>query len=122
MLSEFFCIPKFTSVLNEIGRKELLKDLNFTIQILVDSIKTNNSLEMKLASQIENFLIERINECIENAKFSELPVPTICRILDQSKGKFDHNLLVDFILESVETRFVLLKFVELQKLTDEKVE
>ena len=121
-LSEYFCIPQITSILDKISRDELFNDLNFTIQFLLDSETEKNRLETKLSSKIENFLKERINECIKNAKFGELNVPTICRIIDQSKEKVDQSLLVDFILESIDTRFILLKFVELQKLADNEVE
>ena len=79
-------------------------------------------LETKLTRKIERFLKEYIDECFKNEKFKELQILTICRILDQSKGKFDHYLLFDFIVESAKTHFILLKFVEIYKLTDEKVD
>ena len=121
-LSEYFQIPQFTSILDNISRKDLYKDLNFTIQILLDSETAKDSLETKLTCKIENFLKERINECIKNSKFKELPLPTIFRILDQGKENVDQNLLVDFICESANTRSILLKFVEIDKLEDKKVE
>lgn len=121
-LSEYFCITKFTTVLDKISRKELLKDLNFTIQFLIDSQKVNDHMETKVTSKIESFLKEQINECIKNDKFRELPISTLYRIIDISKEKVDNNLLVDFILKSDSSHFILLKFVELQKLTEKKIE
>ena len=56
----------------------------------------NDSLETKLVSKIENFLRVRINECIKNAKFCELPVSTICRIVDQCKEEVYLTLLIVF--------------------------
>lgn len=107
--------------LDVISREELFNDLDFTIQILINSEAEKNGFETKFISQIEKFLQERINECMKSGKFGELPIPTIYRILDESKEKFDHNMLVDFIFESIETRFIMLKFVELDKLREDKV-
>ena len=105
-LSEYFCLHDFTATLDSISNVFLLNDIDFTIQILADSETEKNGFETKLLSKIENFLKERINECIENAKFRELPLPTICRIVEQSQQIIDHNLLLDFIFESAETRFI----------------
>ena len=121
-LSEYFVIPRFIRVLDDIRQKELFNNLEFTIQLLLNSESTDNNFETKLTSKIEIFLSDRINELIKNRKFSELPVTTIFRILDRSnKEQINVNLLFNFILESVETRFIMLKFVKLHKLTDDNV-
>ena len=111
-LSEYFSIPKFIDELDNISQKELFNDLNFTIQILLNSESVNNDFETKVTSKIENFLTERINECIKNEKFNKLPIPIICRMIERSKEKVDYNLLAEFICNSIETRFILLKFAD----------
>ena len=99
------------------------KDLNLSIQILIDTESTSNEDKTDLVSKIENILRSQINLCIENQKFGSLQVPTIYRIIEGSdKEIIDHTLLLDFILKSVDTRFTLFKFVELQKLKEEKIE
>lgn len=120
-LSEYFCTQKITTKLDNISQKEILNDLNFTIQILLDSDTAKSSLETKLSSKIENFLVERVNDCFNNLKFNKLPMSTICRIFDKSKEIVSHDLLVDFILKSATTRFILFKYVELHKMKDDKV-
>ena len=66
---------------------------------------------------------ERVNECILNCKFKELDISTIYRIFEgKDKYELNHNLLIDFILESISIRFIFLKFVELDQMSDEKIE
>ena len=121
-LSEHFHTQKVTFVLDKIMQEELTTNLDFTIQILIDLETSKKRLETKLMNKIENFLKEQINECIVSAKFGELPVSTIYRIIDQSKEKVDHDLLVDFILESIESRFIMFKFIKPNKLREDKVD
>ena len=115
------------SPLSDANQDKLLetasKDLNLSIQILLDTESTSNEDKTDLVIKIENILRSQINLCIENQKFSSLQVPTIYRIIEGSdKEIIDHNLLHDFILKSADTRFTLFKFVELQKLKEEKIE
>ena len=46
---------------------------------------------------------------------------TIIRVLEESKETIDNDLLVDFILETASTHFVMFKYVELNKLSEDKV-
>lgn len=123
ILSEYFCIPRFTREFDKIIRNELFDDLDFMIQILLDLKTSENNNETKLTNKIVNILTNRVNECIENQKFNELPVSIIYQIIDESnKEDVNLNSLVDFILMSADNRFTLLKFVELHKLTEDKIE
>lgn len=122
-LSNYFCIPRFTQKLDKIMREELLNDLNFSIQILIDSQSATDNNDTEFTSKIEDLLGNRVNECFKIQKFGELPISIIYRIINKSdKEKFNHDLLIDFILESISTRFILLRLVELHKLTDKKLE
>ncbi|KAK8837309.1 hypothetical protein M9Y10_036740 [Tritrichomonas musculus] len=123
ILSEYFYIPKFTRELDNIGINELFNDLDNTIQILLDSKSVDNEFETKLTDKIEKILATQINECFEHPKFSELPVSSIYRIIERSSEEnVDINLLVDFILKSSTTFFTLFKFVDFQRLTEDKIE
>ena len=123
ILSEYFNIPKFTNELEKIYMSKLNQDLSFNIQILIDMKTMNNKLGTKLTIKAENFLSDRINECFENRKFSELSAPTIYRIVNGSKEEnINYNLLVDFIINSIDTRFTLLRLIKLEKLTDDKLD
>ena len=120
-LSEYFCISKLMDELDNISREELFNNLDFTIQILIDYKSIKNSIETKLTNKVEKFISERINDCIKNSKFKELPIQTINKVLDQSKDIVDQNLLVDFILESAECRSNLLKYLDIHKMSNKKV-
>ena len=119
-LSEYFCIPTITTELDKISRDKLFQDLNFTIQTLLDYERLNDNSDSKLQTKIESILKTRINECLSNPKFKELSNSTIFRILEGSKEEIDHNLLIEFIIESASTRFVMFKFIEIDKLRYDK--
>lgn len=118
-LSEYFNIPKFTHELNNFIKIKLYEDLGFTIQMLIDS-NEENDFESKLTSQIEDFLTKRIDECFSSQQFSNLPVSTLYRIIEKAQQNVNHNLLIDFILETAEERFTLFLLVDYKKLTEEK--
>ena len=100
ILSKHFHIKKLSKELTSIMENKLSSDINFSIQLLQDSEKTDNEYETDIASKIENFLITHINECILNPKFGYLQISTIYRILNKSDKKtVNYNSLVDFILE-----------------------
>lgn len=120
-LSEYFCATAIATELDKISCEKLFQDLNFSIQVLLDYGQIKNGYESKLLIRIENFLRTRINECLSNAKFKEVPNSTIFRILDESNERIDSNLLLEFILETASTHFILFKYVELDKLRDDKV-
>ena len=121
-LSDYFDIPKFIQELDEINQNEIYKDLNFTIQILEDLLSTENENDNKFQNKIENFLTNRINECIQNRYFGELPISTIYRIIEKSNEEdINQDFLIDFILKSIDTRFILFKFIKLCKLKEETI-
>ncbi|WP_334089839.1 coiled-coil domain-containing protein, partial [Helicobacter typhlonius] len=124
-LSKHFCISKLTNLLDKKMENFNDNDLNFCIQILLDETEKSNE-ETEIVSQIENILKTRVNECMKNDKFKELPIPTIYRIIESaiksSREKFDVNNLLDFIIESTENRFILFRFVELDRLSKDKLD
>ena len=121
-LSKYFCIPKIIQALDEIRQNELFQDINFSIEILHGNISSKDTIETYLACQIETFLSTRINKCIENSNFEKLPISTIYRIIEKSNKKvINHNALLDFIISSIETRFILFKFVEFHKIEEHKI-
>ena len=121
-LSKHFCIDKLTKFLDNKKDELFLNDLNFSIQILQD----NKDTEIELCKEIENFLTRRLKECMKNSKFKELPIATIYRIINSAittnHETVDINKLFDFIVESTKKRFILFKFVELDRLSKDKLD
>ena len=79
---------------------------------LTKNKQMNNLIHIDLpTNEMEEDLIE-INidqEDIQEKKFWELQISTIYWILNKSQERIDHNLLIDFIIESSETRFIFFK-------------
>lgn len=72
---------------------------------------------------MENILSEKINECLMNDKFAELPISTIYRIVKRRKSKgIQSDKLFDFIKKSISKFFVLFQFLELQDLSENRIE
>ena len=122
-LSEYFIIPQLTAELDKISEEKHFKDLNFTIQTFQNFSKTGQSQETTFMSKIEKYLSSRIKECIENRIFHELQFSIIYRILEKrAKENINNDKLIEIILERIERKFTLLIFVELHKMSDEKVD
>ena len=132
-LSKYFQILRLTRALDKIYHSKLCADLNFSIDTLIYSEHESNEIEndFKVKKKktendflvkIENFLSERINESLSNNKFGRLPVSIIYRIVEKcDKKRLNVNVLNEFIFESIEKRFVLLKFVDLHKIQNENL-
>ena len=103
-LSKHFCIGKLTTLLDNIMENLNDNDLNFCIQILLDCQEQEQTKEEEtgISSKIENIIKTRVNECLKNDKFKEVPIPTIYRIIDsvirKDRERVDVNNLLDFII------------------------
>lgn len=70
---------------------------------------------------MEQLLVKRINECLQNENFKNFPNPIIYNILEKSdKKQIQDNLLLDFIGQSIDKFFVLLRFVNVQRISIQK--
>ena len=91
--------------------------------MMVDHYSTRDDdilLQDNFSEEMEELLIEHINEFLEKDNISQLPVSVIYRIIEKSrKEDISSDLLYEFICKSVETRYVLFTFVEVEKLREE---
>lgn len=96
-LCKYFKSNKY-KILDNIFKKELFSDLEFSIRILRTSRFAQSDNETELTAKIENYLSHHVNECIKKEKFGELPISTISRIIEKNGiEKVDMASLVDFI-------------------------
>ena len=99
--------------------------LIFVYQILLDNQEKTNKEETEILNKIENIIKTRVNECLKNDKFKEVPIQEIYKIIESAisndRESVDVNILLDFIIESASTRFILFKFVELHRLSKDKL-
>lgn len=103
----------------------------FKNEVFIFSIETGENIE-----EIFRFLIKRIifkHKEIENSnvkkkhkkrrhKFQNLPVSTVYRILEKSdRNNIPSDLLFEYIAKSIEERFVLLCFIDVKSISDQKM-
>lgn len=103
--------------------KEHSNDIDFLLTMIINQQTTedfDDNLNFDLSFDIEDILKDNIEKCIINKKFGKLPISTIHRILDKCNEKQNFNdLLYEFIVESIEERYTLFKFVRFQSLSEE---
>lgn len=122
-ISEFLQIKKLLFNLNHYFKNQT-NAIDFQLQIILHETQINNDTEnshFKLNSQIEDLLSTKIIECLQNEKFSKIPVPFIFRIVEKSsKKQISSDLLYDFIKKDVKSFYVLFSFLDVEFLSDEK--
>ena len=101
-------------------------DIDFIIQMLEYNNKTRKETDdgqIEISSEIENILTSKINECLSNEKFEQLPIQIIYRIVTKSSPDIiNSNKLFDVIKKSLKKFCVLFQFVDLSKLSDDRLE
>lgn len=100
-------------------------DIDFVIQMIQHENKTLNNAEncvINISKEIENILISKVDKCLLNEKFAELPISLIHRIIERSsKELINSDNLFDFIKRSLKKFCVLFQFLDLQKLSENKL-
>ncbi|KAK8842165.1 hypothetical protein M9Y10_026394 [Tritrichomonas musculus] len=101
-------------------------DVDFIIQMLEYNNKTQketDNIQIEISSEIEDILTTKINECLSNEKFDQLPIQIIYRVVKQSSPNvINSNKLFDVIMKSLNKFCVLFPFVDLSKLSDDRLE
>lgn len=97
-------------------------DADFLIQIiLIELDNQSNSTNFQLNIEIEESLSAKINDCFLNEKFLKVPIQLIYRIVDKSdKKQLSADLMYDFIKKNLKTYSILLEFLDIKNLSDEK--
>ncbi|KAK8860814.1 hypothetical protein M9Y10_012504 [Tritrichomonas musculus] len=124
-LSKLFQVKSLQRSLNKYAHK-FSKNINFIINLMVDHHRNKNDEIFAIddfSKEMEIFLVNNINECLVNESFQHLPVSVIYRMIDQSRREdVSNDLLYEFIMESIDSRFVLFSFVNIEKLTEKHFE
>ena len=126
VLSKKFKVNLLQKILENYSN-ENMKDINFIINSILNADQHSNDENIyssELISEMETILSNQINNCLQNELFERLPVPTITRIVEKSltKEKFDTNLLYKFISKSIDERFILFSYVNIENLSNENFE
>lgn len=95
-ISKYLEVRKLYDQINEYIKKHNV-NVDFVIQIIQNDIQKENS-EINISQEIENLLSSKLNECLINEKFSELPISIIYRVIKQNSMKTNiSNDLFNFI-------------------------
>lgn len=122
-LSEIFKVKPLEILLQKYSQNHS-KDFDFIIKLMIENESEKNEIISinKYFAQMEKILSENLNKCLENENFEKLQISTIYRIIKKSDTKnISSDLLYDFIAKSIKERCVLLHFLDIEKLSDEKL-
>lgn len=117
-------VSSFTKFIKNYSQSHL-NNLQFSIQILLSIVNDQMALKTfgdQYLIQLEDNLSNEINFCLQDPYFSKFEIAIIHRIIDKSnKNDEFHDLLYDFINESIETRYLLFQFMDIDKLSIQKL-
>ena len=124
-ICKFLKVRKLSFKINQYIRSHNV-DVDFIIQMLEYNVKTQaktDNPQIEISNEIEDLLSNKINECLLNDKFIELPIQIIHRVIRKnSHDSINSNKLFDIIIKSVSKFCVLFPFLDLQKLSDDRLE
>ena len=126
ILSKKFKVHLLQKILERYS-KENMKDVNFIIISIYNSDQhpeEENIYSGDFKSEMEEILSDQIEVCFQNELFERLSVSTISRIIDKSftKRKIDTNLLYQFISKSIDEKFILFSYLNIENLSKENFE
>ena len=85
--------------------------------------KDTEESEIEISNDIEQLLVNKINECFSNDNFLELPISLLFRVVKKSVNEqcLSNDKLFDFIKKSINKFCVLFQFLDLQKLSENRL-
>ena len=118
-LTNIFKIDSLGKILNNYLRNT--KSVDFILSLKIAQEQNENSyLTDQILVDIESCLKDNINECLENDKINFLSVSSVYRMIEKSDlEKISSELLYRYIINSIEKRYLLFQFVNIEKLTEE---
>ncbi|KAK8836032.1 hypothetical protein M9Y10_040232, partial [Tritrichomonas musculus] len=124
-ISKFLEIRKLSFNLNQYIKSHNI-DVDFVIQMIEYEYKTQegaNRQDIGISDEVEILLIDRINECFANERFRRLPIQIIYRVIKQCPpDSMDSDKLFDIIVSSLSEFCVLFTFLDLRKLSEDRLE
>lgn len=130
--SNYFDLIKLSNIFKSKQIKKVLKkifnenseSIEFVLKLISDYKLNENQTTIDiddLSFDFEQILKQKVNECIQNKIFRNLNISMVYRIVESGqKDAQTSNLLLDYIMENIEQRFVLFRFVEIKNLSEEK--
>ena len=124
-ISKFLKVRKLFFNINQYIKSQYI-DVDFVVQMIEYEIKMHketNNYDIGILEEVESSLINKINECLTNEKFKKLPIEIIFRVAKQcSPDSIDSDKLFEIIVSSLSKFCVLFQFLNLQKLSDDRLD
>ena len=106
-----------------------IKSRSNEVDFLIDMIQHENQIqqanhkpEIEIKPDIEEVLRNKLDECLSNDKFAELPIATIYRIIEKCTKKIMiSDKLFDFITKSISKFHILFQFIEAEQLSEDRL-
>ncbi|KAK8840721.1 hypothetical protein M9Y10_030498 [Tritrichomonas musculus] len=124
-ISDFLGVRKLSSKIKQYILSHN-NNVDFIIQMIQYNVKTQaetSDQQIEISSEIEQLLASKINESFSNEKFGQLPIEIIYRVVSKSSPDLiNSNKLFDIIIKSLSKYHVLFQFLDLQKLSNDRLE
>lgn len=120
-LSELFKV-KFLQTFLQRYSKEHFSDIDYIVNMILSSISEtkNDNLQCdEFSNEMEKQLSSKIEKCLQNENFGDLPISIIYRVIKNSDQKrISSNDLYKFIAQSIDKRYLLFSFLNIENLTE----
>lgn len=117
-LATIFQVTTFLKILRKYAENHLID-----VDDLIDYLSFENNSEenpIRFSKEIEENLIININQCLQSRKFEQLPISVLYRIIEKSRQNISDDYLFEFIKKSINERCVLLSFINIRNLSNQK--
>ncbi|KAK8835249.1 hypothetical protein M9Y10_039807 [Tritrichomonas musculus] len=121
-LSELFKV-KFLQSFLERYSKEHFNDIDYIVNMILSSVSEtqNDNLQCdEFSNDMERQLSSKIEKCLQNENFGDLPISVIYRVIKRSDQKrISSNDLYKFIAKSIDRRYLLFSFLNIEELSED---
>lgn len=125
MLSHLFKVVSLQKCLLKISKKQS-KNINYIIDLMlkIETQENDDFIPMlDITIEMTTHLINSIDQCLQNEKFGKLSIATVYHIIEQCDiEKIPTDLLYDFINQSIDDRYILFRFINIQNLSENRQE
>lgn len=122
-LSSYFKVKRLTKILDQYKANHNF-DPDFIINEILKQIANDSSYNLTnddFSISMESTLCSKVNECLQIERFGLLPISMVYRIISKSE-EISSDLLFDFISKSIENRCTLFAFLNVENLSDSKLD
>ena len=123
-LSSLLKVSKLQNFLKKFAQKHS-NDVTFISKLITEQRimqKFGFSYDTEKMEEMKTNLASQIKECLTNENFNKLPNSIVHKIIEKSdKQLLESNSLYDFIKNSINYRYDLFQYIDLETLSDDRI-